>query len=80
MASIGICMHKILRILYGMLKNNKPFNPTIDVANRLRSVRIKKDIPADSTNRRFQKYDQKAPGQQAPEEKKEWNERGPKCL
>jgi transposase len=61
MAAIGICMHKILRILYGMLKNNKPFNPTIDIANRLRSVRLKKDKSADNKNRRFQKYDQKAP-------------------
>ena len=61
MAAIGICMHKILRILYGMLKNNKPFNPTIDITNRLRSVRIKNDTPVDTTNRRFQEYDQKAP-------------------
>ena len=61
MAAIGICMHKILRILYGMLKNNKPFNSTTDIANRLRSVRLKKDTSADNKNRRFQKYDQKAP-------------------
>lgn len=61
MAAIGICMHKILRILYGMLKNNKPFDPHIDIANRLQSVRMKNDKPADSTNRRFQDYDQKAP-------------------
>ena len=61
MAAIGICMHKILRILYGMLKNNKPFNPTIDIANRLRSVRLKNDTPAGDKNRRFQEYDQKAP-------------------
>jgi len=61
MAVIGICMHKILRILYGMLKNNKPFNPTTDIANRLRSVRLKNNTPADNKNRRFQKYDQKAP-------------------
>ena len=61
MAAMGICMHKILRILYGMLKHNKPFDPQIDIANRLRSVRIKNDTPADNTNRRFQDYDQKAP-------------------
>ena len=61
MAAMGVCMHKILRILYGMLKNNKAFNPHIDIANRLRSVRLKNDMPADNTNRRFQDYDQKAP-------------------
>ena len=61
MAAMGVCMHKILRIIYGMLKNNKPFDPHIDIANRLRSVRLKNDIPAKNTNRRFQDYDQKAP-------------------
>jgi transposase len=61
MAAIGICMHKILRIVYGMLKHNKPFNAHIDLANRLRSVRLKTDTPADNSNRRFQHYDQKAP-------------------
>jgi hypothetical protein len=61
MAAMGICMHKILRILYGMLKNNKPFNPHIDIANRLRSVRMKNDTPVKNTSRRFQDYDQKAP-------------------
>jgi len=61
MAAIGICMHKILRILYGMLKNNQPFNPHIDIANRLRSVQMKSDTPEDNKSRRFQGYDQKAP-------------------
>ena len=61
MAAIGICMHKILRILYGMLKHNKPFNPQIDIRNRQRSVRVKSDVPVKDTNRRFQDYDLKAP-------------------
>ena len=30
MQSIGIIMHKILRIIYGMLKNNTPYDPKID--------------------------------------------------
>ena len=37
MAAIGLCMHKILRIIYGMLKNNTPFNPEIDMRNRERT-------------------------------------------
>ena len=61
MAVMGICMHKILRILYGMLKHNQPFNPQIDITNRVRSVRIKGDISVDNQSRRFQDYDQKAP-------------------
>jgi transposase len=61
MATMGILMHKILRILYGMLKNNEPFNPSIDIANRRRSVRKIKETRTDKTSRRFQDYDQKAP-------------------
>jgi len=61
MAAMGICMHKILRIVYGMLKHNKPFNAQIDLANRLRSVRLKSEAPVDKSSRRFQQYDQKAP-------------------
>ena len=34
MAAIGLCMHKILRIIYGMLKHNRAFDPEIDWKNR----------------------------------------------
>ena len=61
MAAMGVCMHKILRIVYGMLKHNKPFNPQIDIANRQRSTRTKNGRPAKETYRRFQDYDTKAP-------------------
>jgi transposase len=60
-AAMGICMHKILRILYGMLKHNQPFNPHIDLANRLRSVTMQNDSTIDKTSRRLQDYDQTAP-------------------
>jgi hypothetical protein len=59
-AAIGLCMHKILRILYGMLKNNTPFNPEIDLKNRKKSVSVK-NKPAQDKNRRFQPYDDRAP-------------------
>ena len=59
--AMGICMHKILRILYGMLKHNQPFNPHIDLANRLRSVPMQGNEPIDSISRRLQGYDQTAP-------------------
>jgi len=60
-AAMGICMHKILRILYGMLKHNQPFNPHVDLANRLRSVPMQNDNAVDKTSRRLQSYDQSAP-------------------
>lgn len=61
MAAIGICMHKILRIIYGMLKHNKPFDPKIDIANRKKRVATKTVAPRKDTNRRFQNFDAKAP-------------------
>ena len=61
MAIMGICMHKILRIVYGMLKHNMPFNPQIDIANRQRSARTKNDRTVKETDRRFQDYDAEAP-------------------
>lgn len=32
-AAIGVTMHKLLRIIYGVLKNNKPFEASIDEYN-----------------------------------------------
>ena len=60
MAAIGLCMHKILRIIYGMLKNNTPFNPEIDLQNRKKSTSSKNKAVQDK-NRRFQAYDESAP-------------------
>ena len=61
MDAIGICMHKILRIIYGMLKNNTAFDPQIDDRNRKRTIRSKNSGPKKDKNRRFQKYDAGAP-------------------
>jgi transposase len=61
MAAMGILMHKILRIIYGMLKHNKPFDPRIDIANSHRNVPAKKASPERNSSRRFQAYDSKAP-------------------
>lgn len=60
MAALGLCMHKILRIIYGMLKNNQPFDPEIDLKNRERTSNRKK-IHRKDKNRRYQGYDPKAP-------------------
>ena len=61
MAAMGICMHKILRIIYGMLKHNKPFDPRIDIANRQHQAQAKNAAPKKNVSRRFQAYDTKAP-------------------
>ena len=60
MAAIGLCMHKILRIIYGMLKHNRAYDPQIDLNNRAKMIQGKKAIAKDK-NRRYQDLDNKAP-------------------
>ena len=60
MSAMGLCMHKILRILYGMLKHNKAFDPQIDLKNRQKKPPQKRKISQDK-NRRYQNFDSKAP-------------------
>jgi transposase len=43
-AAMGVCMHKILRIVYGMLKTNQRFDPLIDKRNQEKSEKIKTGI------------------------------------
>jgi len=59
-ASLGVCMHKILRILYGMLKNKTKFNPEIDRMNQKKHV-LKEAILVNNKDRRFQEFDSAAP-------------------
>ncbi len=61
MSAIGACMHKVLRIVFGMLKNKEKFNPGKDRALREKSS-IKKPKSVDSDkSRRYQPLDIKAP-------------------
>jgi transposase len=61
MDAIGICMHKILRIIYGMLKNKTAFDPKIDATNKMRRVSAKMVNTKSKSDRRFQCYDANAP-------------------
>ena len=70
MAAIGLCMHKILRIIYGMLKNNTSFDPQIDLRNREKStVKTQKEIKDKS--RRYQEFDKNAPISRRQKKKRE---------
>ncbi len=60
LAAIGCVMHKILRIVYGMLKNKQNFDPEIDKKNQRKSLPKKKTVKISKV-RRFQNYDAKAP-------------------
>ena len=59
MSAIGICMHKLLRIVYGVLKSGKPFDAKVDQANRTKKMVQKKSAP--SSVRRLQPLDVNAP-------------------
>jgi len=61
LAAMGACMHKILRIIYGMLKNYKPFDAQIDLDNRSKIQVEKKQASKLKIERRFQKPSNKAP-------------------
>lgn len=60
-AAIGVCMHKVLRIIYGMLKNKTRFNPAIDKENQQRSIKATVEIVPEDRNRRYQPLDENAP-------------------
>jgi transposase len=60
MAAVGYCMHKILRIIYGMLKTNREFDPEIDRTNKIKNTQHQKKTLKDRS-RRYQDYDAKAP-------------------
>ena len=60
MAAIGLCMHKIIRIIYGMLKHNMAFDPEIDRKNREKQFQKPPRIHKEK-NRRYQDFDSKAP-------------------
>jgi transposase len=59
-AALGVCMHKILRIIYGMLKNKTKFDPEIDRMNQKKHV-SKEVTTVNKKDRRFQEYDSAAP-------------------
>lgn len=61
MAAIGACMHKVLRIVYGMLKNKEVFNPQKDRSLREKSAERKTKPAEPDKNRRYQTIDSLAP-------------------
>jgi hypothetical protein len=81
MEAIGVCMHKTLRIIYGMLKHQKPFDPQIDINNRKRAIdkaTQATDPPADKS-RRYQDFDPQAPISRR-QNKKRLERKQPQCV
>lgn len=60
LAALGVVMHKIIRIIYGMLKHNTKFNPEIDKLNSQKTIKtVVKTV--ELKHRRFQSFDLVAP-------------------
>ena len=75
MAAIGLCMHKILRIIYGMLKNNQAYDSLVDQKNRESRTARKTTHTAKNTNRRYERFDQQAPiSRRQSNKRKEWKQ------
>jgi transposase len=75
MAAIGLCMHKILRIIYGMLKNNQAYDSRVDQKNRENITARKATRAAKNANRRYEMFDQQAPiSRRQSNKRKEWKQ------
>jgi transposase len=60
-SALGVCMHKILRIVFGILKHQKEFDPEIDRQNRNKTRIIKNKNSKSDLKRRFQENAEDAP-------------------
>jgi transposase len=80
-AAIGVCMHKILRIIFGMLKNNEKFDPEKDRANSEKMLNDKKPKKLFSNKlRRYQQLDLTAPISNRQTRKRKEQEKSPNEL
>ncbi len=61
--AIGVVMHKMLRIIWGVLTSGKPYDPQIDKANQQRKPQTQENqlVNETETKRRLQPYDASAP-------------------
>lgn len=75
MAAIGLCMHKILRIIYGMLKNNQAYDSQVDQKNREEIKARKAPRTSKNANRRYEIFDKQAPiSRRQSNKRKEWKQ------
>lgn len=61
MSAIGILMHKLTRIIYGMLKSKTEYDENIDKANQDIGRILRGKTNTENKARRLQEYDSKAP-------------------
>lgn len=61
--ALGVVMHKILRIIWGILKSGKAYEPEVDQLNRSKNTKATESNEYNQTQvkRRLQEYDEDAP-------------------
>lgn len=82
--AMGVVMHKLLRIVYGVLKNQTPYDPQIDRANRQQAAQKQKEFEQKTAGQhqlrktrrqRFNKTNQPDQSEQAPISRRAWQKR-----
>jgi len=61
--AIGVIMHKMIRMIWGMLTHNKAYDGSVDLANQTKNVQnpVQDEIKETENKRRMQKFDSDAP-------------------
>lgn len=61
--AIGVIMHKMIRVIWGVLMNEQPYDGKIDAANQTKNIQnpIQDEIKETENKRRLQKFDADAP-------------------
>ena len=60
-AALGLCMHKICRIIYGMLKHNRLLMPISIATTEKKAIKANTTKIRKDKRRRYQSFDAKAP-------------------
>lgn len=61
--AIGVIMHKMVRVIWGVLVNEKPYDSQIDITNQTKNVQnpAQDEVREIENKRRMQKFDSEAP-------------------
>ncbi|HZV67984.1 MAG TPA: IS110 family transposase [Saprospiraceae bacterium] len=61
--AIGAIMHKMIRVIWGILKHEKPYDSSIDLANQTKNIQdpVQDEQKETENKRRMQNFDNEAP-------------------
>jgi len=61
--ALGVIMHKMIRVIWGVLTHEKPYDSSIDLANQAKTNQnpVQDELKETENKRRMQKFDSEAP-------------------